>query len=98
MMKEALRGEQVVIGIRPEHFKLVDGNGGGMKAKVVSYEPLGSKTIVYLHPDGNPGLIIKSSMESDFKSEIGQVKSIAFEEKDLYVFDKASTELIARLQ
>jgi multiple sugar transport system ATP-binding protein len=92
----SLRGGNVVIGIRPEHFRLTDGNG--MKAKVVSYEPLGSKTIVYLHPDGNPGLIIKSSMESDFKPEIGQVKAVAFEEKDIYVFDKASTELIARLQ
>jgi multiple sugar transport system ATP-binding protein len=95
-VKEALKGEKVVIGIRPEHFRLTDGNG--MKAKVVSYEPLGSKTIVYLHPDGNSGLIIKSSMESDFKPEIGQVKSVAFEEHNLYVFDKESTELIARLE
>jgi ABC-type sugar transport system ATPase subunit len=96
-VRDALRGESLVIGIRPEHLKLSAGNGAGLKAKVVSFEPLGSKTIVYLHPDGNPGLIIKSSMESDYRPEIGRVSSVAFEEKDLYVFDRATTELIARL-
>jgi multiple sugar transport system ATP-binding protein len=97
-IKEALRGEKLVIGIRPEHFKLESGNGDGMKARVVSFEPLGSKTIVYLHPDGNPGLIIKSSMESDYMPRIGETKNVAFKEKDLYVFDGESTDLIARLQ
>jgi len=93
---ESLKAEKVVVGIRPEHLKLTNGKTRVLRAKVVSYEPLGSKTIVYLHPDANPGLIIKSSMESDYKPKIGEIKSLSFGEKDLYVFDRESTELVLR--
>jgi ABC-type sugar transport system ATPase subunit len=96
---EKLQGEDVVLGIRPEHLKLgseKDKNSIGLMAKVVSFEPLGSKTIVYLHPDANPGLILKSSMESDYKPKIGDIKNLVFEEKNLYLFDKKSTDLVFR--
>jgi ABC-type sugar transport system ATPase subunit len=94
-----LKSEEVVLGVRPEHMKLTATalkNPSGLKAKAVSYEPLGSKTIVYLHPDGNLGQIIKSSMDSDFKPAIGDVLHIVFGEKDLYIFDRESTDLLLR--
>jgi multiple sugar transport system ATP-binding protein len=95
---DSIIGEEVVLGIRPEHLK-VGSKGDGMsdfKAKVVSFEPLGSKTIIYMHPDGNTGAILKSSMDSDFKPKIGEIMSLIINEKDLYLFDKKSTNLVLR--
>lgn len=94
-----LKHERVVLGIRPEHLKLSDSPPQGcteLKAKIVSYEPLGSKTVVYLHPEGQSDLIIKSSMSSDYKSKIGDVKYLSYSEKDFYLFDEVSTELVLR--
>jgi ABC-type sugar transport system ATPase subunit len=103
-----LRSAEVVIGIRPEHLKIGTLEGGGahgdgrsssgLRAKVVSYEPLGSKTIAYLHPDANTAVILKSSMDSDYTPVIGERMRLLFSEKDLYVFEKQSTELAVRFQ
>jgi ABC-type sugar transport system ATPase subunit len=116
-----LKGEKVVVGVRPEHVKLADDDrparaggevregaaaggdraagragDGGLRATVASFEPLGSKTIVYLHPDANPGLILKSAMPSGYKPKIGEVKRLQFSERSLYLFDRESTELVMR--
>jgi multiple sugar transport system ATP-binding protein len=99
MVEESLRGEEVVLGIRPEHLKLAEEKDAGaspLRAKVVSFEPLGSKTIIYLHPEENPATIIKSTMSSDYKPTIGDMKKLAFAEKDLYLFDRESTVLVLR--
>jgi ABC-type sugar transport system ATPase subunit len=100
LVDESIRGEEIVLGIRPEHLKLDSTRDGeeGLRAKIVSFEPLGSKTIVYLHPDGNPNAILKSSMDSDFKPKIGGMTNLVFHEKDLYLFDKGSTDLILRFE
>ncbi len=100
LIKEKLAHERIVVGIRPEHLKLSDtkpGEGVPLQAKIVSYEPLGSKTIVYLHPDANPNTIIKSSMESDYKPKLGEMKWLIYEEKNLYIFDEVTTDLVVRL-
>jgi multiple sugar transport system ATP-binding protein len=106
MLDGKLKSAEAVVGIRPEHLKIetlqtdrARGEGralSGLKAKVVSYEPLGSKTIVYLHPDANSAVILKSSMDSDYKPAIGEMMRLVFNEKDLYVFEKQSTELAVR--
>jgi multiple sugar transport system ATP-binding protein len=96
---ENLKQESVVLAIRPEHLKVGEAgapNATSLKAKIVSFEPLGSKTIVYMHPDGDTSKIVKSSMKSDFKPKIGDVKNLILEEKDLYLFDKKSTQLALR--
>jgi hypothetical protein len=49
-----------------------------------------------MHPDGDTSKIVKSSMKSDFKPKIGDVKNLILEEKDLYLFDKKSTQLALR--
>jgi multiple sugar transport system ATP-binding protein len=98
-INKSLKQEKVVVGIRPEHLKLRDkseGYAAKLKAKIVGHEPLGSKTIVYLHPDANPSLIVKSSMDSDYKPRIGEIKCLNFNENALYFFDKESTDLIMR--
>ena len=97
-VNDSIRGEEIVIGIRPEHLKVgLKGEGASkLKAKIVSFEPLGSKTIIYMHPDGNPNAILKSSMDSDFKPKIGEMMSLLINEKDIYLFDKNSTNLVMR--
>ncbi len=94
-----LKQKKVVVGIRPEHLRIgdeIDKENDTLKAKIVSYEPLGSKTIVYLVPDANVNVILKASMESDCKPKIGEVKALLFEEKDLYLFDETSTDLVLK--
>ena len=84
---DLLKQEKVVLGIRPEHLKLsdsVDGNGNGLTARVVSIEPLGSKTVVYLKPDLDTGNVIKAIMGSGYRPKVDQVKVLDFREKDLY--------------
>jgi multiple sugar transport system ATP-binding protein len=93
-----LDGEEVVVGIRPEHVKLSDSKAGisELKVKIASYEPLGSKTVVYYHPDANPEKIVKSIMASGYKPKIGELKWLDIREKDLYLFERASTDLVLR--
>jgi len=96
---DQLKQEKVVLGIRPEHLKLsdkADVNGHGLKAKVLSFEPLGSKTVVYLRTDSDNENVIKTIMGSDYRPKINQEKTMVFREKDLYLFDKISTELVFR--
>jgi multiple sugar transport system ATP-binding protein len=94
-----LRQEKVVVGIRPEHLRIGDKAGKGstsLKARIVSHEPLGSKTIVYLHPDANENVILKASMANDFRPKIGELKHLIFQEKNLYLFDEVSTDLVLK--
>ena len=99
-IEEKLKSEKVILGVRPEHLKLGEANekdASQFTAKVVSFEPLGSKKIVYLHPDANVANIIKSSMSSDYKASIGGMKHLIFKEENLYIFDKESRNLVIRL-
>ena len=63
---------------------------------MVSHEPLGSKTVVYMHPDGNSDVIIKSVMGSGYKPKPGEIRELVFEEKDVYLFDRETEELVLR--
>lgn len=99
LIEDKLKHEKIVVGVRPEHLKIGEANARNastLRAKVVSYEPLGTKTIVYMHPDKDPAKIVKSTMESDYKPKIGDVKHLIFDEDDLYLFDRETTELVFR--
>jgi len=94
-----LKNDEVVIGIRPENIKVTNWEAGGnsnFKAKIVDYEPLGARTVLYMHLGTNTDSIIKSTMPSDFTANNGNHVSLTFEEQHLYVFDKESTELVWR--
>ena len=98
-VEESLTQERVVVGVRPEHLKVrgdKKGSSLNLKAKIVSYEPLGSKTVVYMHPDGNPDVIVKSVMGSGYKPKLSEINFIDFEEKNVYLFDKQTEDLALR--
>jgi multiple sugar transport system ATP-binding protein len=97
-IEEKLHREEIVLGIRPEHVLLGDSKGGisELKVRIASYEPLGSKTVVYCHTDENREQIVKSIMVSGYKPKIGELKWLHIQEKDLYLFDRVSTDLVLR--
>ncbi len=87
------------MGIRPEHLKLEDpgvADESSLKADVVSFEPLGSETVVYLRPQGEGSNIIKSMMHSDYMAPVNDTRTLRFDEEDLYLFDEKSTNLILK--
>jgi multiple sugar transport system ATP-binding protein len=99
LVNDKLNQQEVVLGIRPEHLKLSDKAGtkaSDLTATVLSSEPLGSKTIVYLRPEPDNGKVIKAVMDSDYRPRAGQIKTLVFKEKDLYLFDRNSTDLVLR--
>lgn len=92
-----LRHERVTVGIRPEHLEVVDRvKNSALAATVVSYEPLGSETIVYLKTPGGGENILKSIMDSDYRTELNTRKGLKFEESNLYLFDDETTELVMK--
>ncbi len=96
---QELKHEKVVLGIRPEHLKIEEADvtdEKSLKAEVVSFEPLGSETIVYLRPHGSGDNIIKSMMHSDYVVSINDTKILTFSEEDLYLFDEKSTDLVLK--
>ena len=92
-----MKNSEVVLGIRPEHLKMTDGSGDmkTLQAKVVGYEPLGSETVVYLEAEGTEN-IIKSIMDSDYKTELNVPSTIGFNEENLYLFDAVTEELVLK--
>ena len=49
-----------------------------------------------MHPEGNSDVIIKSVMGSGYKPKLGEIKALDFEERDIYLFDKETEELVLR--
>ncbi len=99
-LEDGLKNAEVVVGIRPEHLKLDDTNGThkqSFKAQIVSLEPLGSETIVYLSPQGGTDNIIKSMKHGDYLANVDEVKALAFNEEDLHIFDQESGDLVVTL-
>ena len=96
---EQLKNEDIVVGIRPEHLKVIDSGDvdkSGLKAKAVGFEPLGSETVVYLETEGAREKIINSLMDSDFKTDLNVSKGLKFEEEDLYLFDEKTEQLVLK--
>jgi multiple sugar transport system ATP-binding protein len=92
-----LKHERVVCGIRPEHLEVTEKpkNKRGLQATVLSYEPLGSETIVYLKPKGSNN-ILKSMMGSDYRTSLNSQKYLHFDESDLYLFDEETKNLVLK--
>lgn len=56
-------GQQVVVGIRPEHFGSHANDGVPLELPMELYEPLGSETLVYFTMAGKP---VAARLEPDF--------------------------------
>jgi ABC-type sugar transport system ATPase subunit len=99
-LDKLIKQKKIIVGIRPEHLKIRHGDikdSGALKTSVTSTEPLGSKVIVYMKNGEDNDNLVKSSITDGYIPKVIEKVSLSFKEKDLYLFDESTTELILRL-
>ena len=81
--------QEIILGIRPEHFKLTDEGAGKMHTTVDHVETLGADTLVHGHIGGNgASLTIRLPDIHHFKK--GTALPLTFPAEKLHLFDKDS--------
>jgi len=82
-------GKEVVLGIRPEHFKIAKEGSGSMQIKVDHVETLGADTLVHGHVgEDNTFLTVRLPDIHHFKK--GTVLPLLIPSEKLHLFDKES--------
>lgn len=81
-----LKGDHpVILGLRPEHIKIVDKDKGRLKAKLNIIGSTGSEAILYLEIEGEE--ILAKVTEKPAVKE-GDIVGLNFDNKNLLIFDK----------
>jgi len=75
---------KLLLGIRPENVIVKNKGKRDFTASVVSFEPLGTETIVNLDVDG---ALFRVRTPIDFKVDIGENVGITLDRKKIYLFD-----------
>jgi multiple sugar transport system ATP-binding protein len=91
--KEGMTSSELVLGVRPEDFRLGNGHEsrGSIKGTVFMIEVLGSEVIVDVKV-GND--LIKVKTLSDFRKDLGEEIWISFDQRKMYLFDKKTEKAI----
>ena len=84
--RAALAGP-AVLGVRPEHVRVMNG-AGGCPATVSLIEPLGDETLVFLDYGGPASLVAKVNAEE--KIDLGERRSFTFRTDRVVFFDPAT--------
>jgi multiple sugar transport system ATP-binding protein len=85
--KRAKVGEEVTVGIRPEHVALPANQSNIVNARTTLVEPMGDSTLVYLEVTGaDDGLTVRASAE--FRIGKGDRTSLSFPEQHCHLFDQ----------
>ena len=77
-------GDDVKIGIRPEHLTLNENANAHWEGKVFVVEKLGSETYLYLEKEGDP-LVIQTDGDTNIK--VGDMVKIGFEPSRCHLFE-----------
>ena len=77
-------GDQVQIGIRPEHLLVNQEGDASWESKVFVVEKLGSGTFLYLEKEGDP-LVVEAA--GDSKIKVGETVKIGFKASQCHLFD-----------
>ena len=77
-------GDQVQLGIRPEHLLVNQEGKANWESKVFVVEKLGSGTYLYLEKEGDP-LVVET--DGDTKIKVGDTVKIGFEPSRCHLFD-----------
>ena len=80
-------GDQVQLGIRPEHLLINQEGDAFWESKVFVVEKLGSGTFLYLEKDGDP-LVVEA--EGDTNIAVGDTIKIGFVAKRCHLFDSSN--------
>jgi len=91
-------GEEIVIGVRPEHLfdrDEVDSAppGSTISARIDLIEPLGSETLVHALVEGQP-MTLRASADSELRR--GQLVELVVDTRHLHVFERKSQRAITR--
>jgi len=82
----ASAGDNVVLGVRPEHLLINKKADASWESKVFVVEKLGSGTFIYLEKKGDP-FVVELKGDSDIK--IGDVVKVGFDSNKCHLFDKS---------
>ena len=83
-------GDEITLGIRPEHLKVSKAVKNAWTGKVFVVEKLGSGTYLYLEKEGDP-LVVET--DGDSKIKVGDTINIAFDPDKCHIF-KSSNKVI----
>jgi ABC-type sugar transport system ATPase subunit len=78
-------GDNIHIGIRPEHLLINQDADANWESKVFVVEKLGSGTFLYLEKDGEP-LVVETEGDSDIK--VGDTVKVGFTSSRCHLFGK----------
>ena len=78
-------GENIKIGIRPEHLTINQNAEANWEGKVFVVEKLGSGTFLYIDKDGEP-LVVQT--EGDTNIKVGDKVKVGFNSARCHIFDK----------
>ena len=79
-------GDEITLGIRPEHLKVSKDLKNAWKGKVFVVEKLGSDTFLYLEKEGEP-LVVET--DGDSKIKVGETINVVFNPDKCHVFNKS---------
>jgi ABC-type sugar transport system ATPase subunit len=82
--QEANEGDEVQLGIRPEHLTVNGSGDATWESKVFVAEKLGSGTFLYLETEGEP-LVIQT--EGDTNIKVGDTVKVGFDSSRCHLFD-----------
>ena len=77
-------GDEITLGIRPEHLKVSKSLNDAWTGKVFVVEKLGSGTFLYLEKEGEP-LVVET--DGDSKIKVGDTINVSFNPKKCHVFN-----------
>jgi ABC-type sugar transport systems, ATPase components len=77
-------GDQVTLGIRPEHLLVNKKSSSSWESKVFVVEKLGSGTFLYLEKEGEP-LVVET--DGDSKIKVGDTVKVGFDPDKCHLFD-----------
>ena len=80
-------GDNVQLGIRPEHLLVNQEADATWESKVFVVEKLGSGTFIYLEKDGEP-LVVET--EGNSKIKVGDTINVGFQANRCHLFDKSN--------
>ena len=85
--KTSNSGEQVTLGVRPEHLLVNKKSSSSWESKVFVVEKLGSGTFLYLEKEGEP-LVVET--EGDSKIKVGDTVKVGFDPDKCHLFDSSN--------
>ena len=86
--KTSISGDQVTLGVRPEHLLVNKKSSSSWESKVFVVEKLGSGTFLYLEKEGEP-LVVET--EGDSKIKVGDTVKVGVDADKCHLFDSSNS-------